>query len=167
MDLWLKVSEGDVNAFNLLFKSHYKSLCISALLLLKDEESAEDVVQEVFLKIWNKRKELAQVTNITSYLYISVKNAALDQLRKTKYITDDISEVEISDDALDPFHSVRIKELSKHLQEASDSLPGQCKVIFEMVYVEGRKYQEVADEMGLSINTVKTQSAAEQGRTAG
>lgn len=155
-DLWLKVCKGDINAFNLLFKNHYKSLCVSALLLIKDEKVAEDVVQDVFLKIWNKRKELEFVSNFNSYLYISVKNACLDQLRKTRH-TDDINEVEISDEALDPFHSVRIKELSKQLKEATDSLPIQCKVIFEMVYVDGKKYQEVANELGVSINTIKTQ----------
>ncbi|WP_293300404.1 RNA polymerase sigma factor [Pedobacter sp. UBA4863] len=155
-DLWIKVSQGDVNAFNLVFEYHYKSLCISALLLVKDEKTAEDVVQDVFLKIWSKRMELGQVGNMASYLYISVKNSCLDQLRKTR-ITDDINEVEISDGALDPFHSVRIKELSKQLEEAKASLPLQCKVIFEMVYIEGKKYQEVADELGLSINTIKTQ----------
>jgi RNA polymerase sigma-70 factor (ECF subfamily) len=155
-DLWLKVCRGDIHAFNLLFKSHFKSLCISALLLVKDEKIAEDVVQDVFLKIWSKRNELEQVANITSYLYTSVKNACLDQLRKAKH-TDDISEVEVSDEALDPFHSVRIKELNKHLQEATASLPLQCKLVFEMVYIDGKKYQEVADELGLSINTVKTQ----------
>lgn len=156
IDLWNKVCRGEVDAFGVLFKEHYKSLFISALLLLKDEKVAEDVVQDVFLKIWNKRHELTQVTNFSSYLYITVKNACLDQLRKTK-CTDDISEVEISDTGLDPFDSVRIKELSKHLQEATDSLPVQCKIIFEMVYIDGKKYQEVADELGLSINTIKTQ----------
>lgn len=155
-DLWLKVCGGDVDAFGLLFKKHYKSLCISALLLVKDEKIAEDVVQDVFLKIWSKKDELKQISNISSYLYISVKNACLDHLRKIKH-TDDINEIEISDEALDPFHSVRIKELSKHLQEATDSLPTQCKVIFEMVYIDGKKYQEVADELGVSINTIKTQ----------
>lgn len=156
IDLWLKVCRGDIDAFGILFKKHYKSLFISALLLVKDEKVAEDVVQDVFLKIWNKRGELELVANFSSYLYISVKNACLDQLRKIKY-NDDVSEVEISDTSLDPFHSVRIKELSKHLQEATDSLPAQCKIIFEMVYVDGKKYQEVADELGVSINTVKTQ----------
>lgn len=154
--LWRKICEGDVDAFAVLFKANYKSLCISALLLVKDEEVAEDVVQDVFLKIWNKRTELDQVTNFSSYLYISVKNACLDQLRKAKY-TEDISEIEISDTGLDPFHSMSVKELNKNLQEATASLPVQCKIIFEMVYIDGKKYQEVADELGLSINTVKTQ----------
>jgi RNA polymerase sigma-70 factor, ECF subfamily len=111
IDLWIKVCQGDINAFNLLFKNHYKSLCISALLLVKDEKIAEDVVQDVFLKIWNKRGELELVANFSSYLYISVKNACLDQLRKIKY-NDDVSTVEVSDESLDPSHSVRVKELS-------------------------------------------------------
>lgn len=156
IDLWLKVCEGDVNAFNLLFKSHYKSLFTSSMLLVKDVKIAEDVVQDVFLKVWSKKHELKHIVNISAYLYISVKNASLDQLRKIKY-ADDISEIEMRDNALDPFHTVRIKELSKQLTAAAETLPIQCKIIFEMVYIEGKKYQEVADELGLSINTIKTQ----------
>lgn len=156
VDLWLKVCEGDITAFNLLFKSHYKSLFISALLLVKDDKIAEDIVQDVFLKVWNKRTDLKNIVNIKSYLYVSVKNSGLDQLRKIKHTTD-INEVEVSDNALDPFHTVRVKELGQHLLEATASLPAQCKIIFEMVYIDGKKYQEVADELGLSINTIKTQ----------
>jgi len=156
VDLWQKVCKGDINAFNVLFNNHHKSLCISALLLIKDEKVAEDIVQDVFLKVWAKKTELAHVANIANYLYISVKNACLDELRKTR-LTDDIIDVEISDDAADPFHSIRIKELNQQLKEASDSLPAQCKEIFEQVYVDGKKYQEVADQLGISINTVKTQ----------
>jgi len=155
-DLWQKVCKGNIEAFNMLFKSHYKSLCISALVLLKDQEQAEDVVQDVFLKVWAKRKELENIANINGYLYTSVKNACLDELRKVRF-TDDIVEVEISDDAADPFHSVRLKELNQQLQLASQSLPAQCREIFERVFLDGKKYQEVADELGVSINTIKTQ----------
>ncbi|WP_113664024.1 RNA polymerase sigma-70 factor [Pedobacter nanyangensis] len=156
VDLWQKVCKGDVEAFNTLFRAQYKSLCIGALVLLKDQERAEDVVQDVFLKVWAKREELGNITNISGYLYTSVKNACLDELRKLKF-TDDIVELEISDDAADPFHSVRLKELNQQLQFASQGLPAQCREIFERVYLEGKKYQEVADELGVSINTVKTQ----------
>jgi RNA polymerase sigma-70 factor (ECF subfamily) len=156
VDLWKKVCEGDIDSFNVLFRSHHKPLFTSALLLVKDEKIAEDIIQDAFLKIWTKKAELAHVLNIAAYLYMSVKNACLDELRKMHF-TDDVLALEISDDAADPFHSVRIKELSKHLQDASATLPAQCREIFERVYIDGKKYQEVADELAVSINTVKTQ----------
>ncbi len=155
-DLWLSVCKGSIDAFNLLFKEHHRSLCISALVILKNEKIAEDIVQDVFLKVWTKKEEIKDINNIVGYLYTSVRNACFDELRKTRF-TEDIIEVELSDQALDPFHSVQIKELGKHLKEASESLPGQCREIFELVHIDGKKYQEVADQLGISINTVKTQ----------
>jgi RNA polymerase sigma-70 factor (ECF subfamily) len=155
-DLWIKVCQGDIGSFQLIFKNHYKPLCIHAFVIVKDDEIAQDVVQDVFLKVWNKKEELFQISNIISYLYTAVRNAALDYLRKFK-TTEDINELEIGDQALDPYQAINIKELGNHLKESVANLPLQCRLIFEMVYIEGRKYQEVADELGLSINTIKTQ----------
>lgn len=155
-DLWQQVCKGNINAFNILFNNYYKSLCATAILLLKERKAAEDIVQDAFLKIWNRKHELANVANLGAYLHTTVKHACLDELRKTKP-TQNIVDLELIANELDPFHKVSIKELGQQLQQAANSLPQQCKVIFEQVYVDGKKYQEVADHLGISINTVKTQ----------
>lgn len=153
---WLKICEGDIKTFNTFFKSKYKSLCISAFMILKQEALAEDIVQGCFIMLWERRHNLRHITNIDSYLFVIVKNACLDELRKQKLIEDieNVEDIRIDET---PYELLRVQELGAQIEMAISKLPKQCKEIFEKVYIEGGKYQEVANTMGVSINTVKTQ----------
>lgn len=150
-----RLRSGDQKAFKELYMGYYKPLCMKAYLVLKDEEQAEDVVQDVFEKLWKKKSFPENTLSLEAYLSRVVRNACYDQLKKAKRMDGDIEDVrQLSPD---PFETMALKELMQHLDASMDDLPKQCKRIFDLVYLENKKYQEVAEIMDVSINTVKTQ----------
>jgi len=141
--------------FQILFKQNYRALCLYATRYLKDVNEAEDLVQEVFIKFWHTIQR-TPAAGCRSYLYRMVKNALIDRSRRKK-----IETVE-----LDPRHY----QIEEFFQPDSDdsagidnmlaviaSLPERSRIIFMEVCANGKKYQEVADQLNISLNTVKTQ----------
>ena len=126
---------------------------------LKQEEWAQEVVLDVFMKIWEKRESLQTIVNLEDYFFITVKNAALNYLAKEerqKQITEIIAD-KIADQENSPEEILINEELFSHYVKALDRLPEKCREIFVLSCVEGLKYQEVADKLGVTVNTVKTQ----------
>jgi RNA polymerase sigma-70 factor (ECF subfamily) len=147
----------DPQGFKVLFQKYYKTLCIQAYLLLQNEGEAEDLVQDVFVKFWQERKFDVVQQSLGSYLTTMVKNAALNMLklksrlnRKEKTYQERIGIIENT-------NVMEIQEMAQMVQGVIAQLPDQCKRIFELVCVEGKKYQEAAIIAGVSVNTVKTQ----------
>ena len=151
----LNLKKGDPNAFKQLFDSFYEKLYAFSFNYVKDEYAAEEVVENTMLMVWERRQSLDSIKNVKSYLYKSVRNASFDYLKKkNKVIPLDIQ----SHDSLLSFEQHIIQEEThKLLIDALDSLPKKCKKVFELCCIEGLKYQDVADELQISINTVKSQ----------
>ena len=146
--------------FKGLFKSFYPSLCLFANSYLNNEEASKDVVQEVFIKIWEKEPVFKNKTAAKSYLYIMVKNRCLDML-KSKHLkrVDHNTAVEslelVSDDSY--FNrEVVLVELSSAIEKAINSLPYKCSRIIDLS-LKQYSNKEIADILSLSTNTVKTQ----------
>ena len=147
------------NAFEQLFKEHYRALHAYAAVMLRDEEQAEEIVQGVFLKLWEKRDQLQIQTSIKAYLYKSVHNDCLNLFERNKtrlkyenhasYTMDKHSELASK--------NVELKELEDRLGKALNELPQQCRTIFQMSRFEDLKYKEIADSLGLSVKTVENQ----------
>ena len=141
-----------------LFLKHYPGLCDRAYRIVRDRAAAEDVVQGVFLKVWDKRAEIEIGTAWDRYLYRAVTNASLNYLEKEKRLIS--SEGELSgrqrpEDRPDVIHSG--EELREAIERALDTLPPKCRAIFVLNRYEGQSYKEIAELLGVSFHTVKSQ----------
>lgn len=146
-------------AFEQLFKTHYKALHAYANLILKDEDSAEEVVQQMFLKFWEKRELLQVETSMKAYLYKCVYNDSLNFLKheKVKLKYHDFTK-QTADHLSDSASAkVELSELQIRLREALNQLPEQCRTIFQLSRFEELKYREIAEKLGISIKTVENQ----------
>lgn len=153
------VKNGDVKAYEFIFNKYYERLCNYAGTLLKNKEESEEVVQQVFITIWNKRSTINIETSLHSYLYRAVHNSSLNKLKQEKIKTGHQSALKYETvvNAESTSESVAKKELERSLYAAVDRLPEQCRLTFQMSRFEGLKYQEIAEELNVSIKTVENQ----------
>lgn len=150
------LKQGDYAAYDHLFKKYYKLLLANAYLVLQDEQSADEVVQVFFIDIWEKQLYLKMEGEIKGYLFRSVYNRALnlakqrsgEELRKQHY-----GARQQEQPGLDGMERTDIRQ---QLQQTLQDFPGQRRQAFTLVYLEDKKYQEAADEMSVSINSLKT-----------
>jgi RNA polymerase sigma-70 factor (ECF subfamily) len=145
--------------FEQLFKEHFKSLYSYAYTILKNEAVAEEIVQNVFYKIWAKGRQATIQTSIKAYLYKAVYHDSLNYLKHLKVRAHYKSQVmhQEKDQAAPASNRVLLKELEGKLRDALNTLPQQCRTIFQMSRFDGLKYQEIADELGISVKTVENQ----------
>lgn len=146
-------------AFEQMFKAHYKELHSYANVMLRDEDTAEEIVQSMFLKFWEKRALLNVQTSIKAYLYKCVYNDSLNYIKhqkvKTKY--QDFAAYTMNDHHEAASSRVELTELQFKLHEALNELPEHCRTIFQMSRFEELKYREIAEQLDLSIKTVENQ----------
>ena len=139
-----------------LFRLNYRPLCMFALHYLQDADLVEDVVQECFTVLWEKLEQGADVANRRAYLYMAVRNRCLDHLRRKGLPTESLKPYDtygiIDDDDAEERSVMEAK-----LWTAIDSLPEKCREVFLMSKRDGLKYEEIADELGISANTVRNQ----------
>lgn len=160
-DLCILVSQNDdALAFEKIFNHFYRRLFLFAKAFLKSRESAEEVVSDVFLKLWQNRDSLPAIKNLNYYLFVSCKHAALDYIEKKNKVPtinlDDLA-VEFGEIALNPEELFISTELLMRIQQAISALPPKCKLIFRLIKEDGLKYREVAEMLNLSVKTVETQ----------
>ncbi len=156
------IKQGDIAAFNILFKSVYLQLYIHCRKFIPDPEDAKDILQNVFLRFWEKRENIDIHTSLNAYLYKAIQNECLNYLRSTGTI--DIPRYEISElekqgpvEDHDPYSILRIFEIERITENAIEELPDQCKSIFKLSRINGLKNQEIADKLDISARTVETQ----------
>lgn len=140
-----------------LFKKYYSSLCRTVNRIVNDTDAAEDLVQDVFMKIWNNRQTLQINISLKSYLYRSAINSALNYLEKNKkqvnFEGTTFSEPSINDTE-DQLH---LEEVQQRVNEATEALPPACKTIFILSRHENMSYKEIAEALQISPKTVENQ----------
>lgn len=153
------VFNGEENTFERLFKTHFKSLYAYAYTIVKDEVAAEEMVQNVFFKIWEKKGGIDIQSPALAYLYKSVYHESLNYLKhqkvKAAYQAHTIHQMKNQTDHASK--KIMLSELEQQINKALSELPEQCRTIFQMSRFEELKYQEIADKLGLSIKTVENQ----------
>jgi len=158
-ELAVKIKSGDENAFELAFKKYYASMCGYANKYLSDLDQAEEVVQEVFLKYWDKRTQLDVSESLEAYLFRSVRNNCLNYIKylkvRTQYASDQ-AEI-IKEQRNESNDKVVELELQQKIHECIDQLPEKRKEIFQLSRDEGLKYKEIAEQLGVSLKTVEAQ----------
>lgn len=157
-----QINKLDTTAFRLLYKSYYKALVCYALQMVEDSESAEDIVQELFSTIWEKKMSFQSLVSFKAYLYNSVRNASLDYLKHKdvegnylqKMIDAHPDYCGVGDEEEDEdFFS---EEVYRRLLLTIESLPNRCREVF-LLYMEGNTNEEIATALSVSLETVKTQ----------
>jgi RNA polymerase sigma-70 factor (ECF subfamily) len=144
--------------FEALFKMHFRELHAYAYSLIKDWDNAEELVQGLFLKLWERNDWAGIHTSIKSYLYKSVYHDSLNLMRHEKVhlryqaLSAPASESQ-TDDAAD---KLKLGEVERHLEKALNKLPEKCRSIFHLSRFEELKYQEIAAQLNISIKTVET-----------
>lgn len=155
-----RISNNDQKAFSILFQMFYKRLLNFAYQYVRTKEIAEEIVSDVFIKLWNKRAEITKVEKPEAYLFISVKNGSLNYLEKFSLLQvcqlpeGSGSELVNTDN---PQKELEWKELLFKMDEAVSTLPVECQRIFRLSKEEGFKAKEVAEILNISPRTVETQ----------
>ena len=145
-------------AIDWIFRRYYPMCRIAAIRILKDEHLAEDITQDVFLELWKKREERQINIALKAYLRRSVMNRCLNHIRDQKMAFDDEEKLpEWPSTASNALSNLETGELEQTLQKAIDDLPERCRIIFTLSRFEELKYQEIADQLHISIKTVENQ----------
>jgi len=151
-----KLKNGDNNAYTLLMNDYYKNLCGYANLFTKDPSKSEDIVQNVFVKIWIYRKKIDPNIPIKKYLYKSVYNEFIDQYRKNKPVTSlEEKYLKVIDTIIDD-NSLDIEKLMMNVNREIDKLPEKCKRVFILNKKEGLTHDEIAEYLQISTKTVES-----------
>lgn len=150
-----QIQGGNHAAYEQVFRSYYERLCNYAHQLMQDQDEAEEMVQEVFVKIWDKRENLVVNFSLKSYLYKAVYNTCLNRLKQMK--NSKASMVENLPQSISDNGNIMIRELEKNIGQAIEKLPEQCRIIFKLSRFEELKYAEIAEHLNLSVKTVENQ----------
>lgn len=149
----------DSNSFEIIFRNFYPSLCFFAERFVCSHDDAEDIVEELFVKLWNKQLRFETEQHLKAYLYRSAKNACLDFIKLSERSgarnTVFADERGYSEEAY--LNEIIRAEVIAEVFYAIESLSPQCSKIITMSYVDGKSNQEIADELNLSLQTVKNQ----------
>jgi len=153
------LAEKDETTFEQLFKTHFKRLHAYAFTILGDEVEAEEMVQQVFFKLWERNETLSLTGSVSAYLYRAVHNESLNYIKHQKVRSNHQLHVAYSmkNEAEHPAKKVIAGELEKKIHSALNELPEQCRTIFQMSRFDELKYREIADKLGISVKTVENQ----------
>lgn len=162
LDEWcMRVAQHDDQAaFQQIFNQFYRKLFLFVKAFLKNKEFSEEVVADVFIKLWQNRKSLPGIKNLNYYLFVTAKHAAFDYLENNKKNqTVDLDEVEVDFGEIraNPEELYISAEMLRQIHLAIATLPPRCRLIFRLVKEDGFKYREVADMLNLSVKTIETQ----------
>ncbi len=156
--LFEEMKRGKEYAFDFIFNYYYSGLCVYAQKMISlPEEEARDIVQDVFVKLWNDREKLDVKFSIRSYLFVSVKNKCFDVLRKKNRsikVQEITPQQDISDES---FETYVLSELEALFNNSLNKLPERCREIFELSRLQGLKNREIALKLNLSEKTVENQ----------
>ncbi len=161
-ELIIGIRRGDLIAFEKLYLQYYAYLCLIAEHIVKNKCDAEEVVSDVFVKLWNIREKI-EITSIKAYLVRAVHNTSINYLERpviSNRLTETINESDIKLLAWDsdyPLGRLYEKEVLDILDQGIGKLPDGCREIFMLSRIEEMKYHDIADKLGISVNTVKTQ----------
>lgn len=162
-ELQSRIANDDEAAFTQLYLQTGKKLLQFSISLVRSKELAEELVEDIFVKLWANRHSIAEIQNLTVYLYVAVKNKSLTVLsQKSKQLiaaSFDFLETNIDEFATDPYDVMITQEMMARMQQAVDSLPPRCKMIFKLIREDGLRYKEVAEILNISINTIDAQMA--------
>ncbi len=152
-----RIRKGDIKQFESLFRSSYVSLVRYAKSLISDHDASEEIVQELFYRLWQNREKIKIESSLNGYLFRSVHNRCLHYIGHNKVVARHAEEIlsENQGFADNPSEILQYRELQDKVADILDSLPERCGQIFYMSRFEGLKYNEIAERLSVSVKTVE------------
>lgn len=153
------LAKRDEAAFEQIFKTHFKNLHSYAFTIIRDEILAEEIVQNIFYKIWEKAEQINPGGSIKAYLYKAVHNESINCLKhlKVRYNYQQQMLHQMKNETDNAAKKISLKELESKLHHALNELPQQCRTIFQKSRFEELKYRQIAEELNISVKTVENQ----------
>lgn len=157
LEIIRRIRQGDEAQFESLFRSSYVSLVRYAKTLIKDHETAEEIVQDLFSKLWQDRDKIKIESSLNGYLFRSVHNRCLHWIGHEKVVAKHVQEIEYlqTESPEIPADILYFKELQERISVILARLPERCGQIFYMNRFEGMKYAEIAERLSISVKTVE------------
>ena len=158
LEYWERIRQGDNTAFSQIFQKYYQALYQFAGRFVKDAQTAENIVQDVFVKLWTNRENCLITSSLKSYLYAATRNTALNFLsREKKQLSTEDLMSDRQDTTANPEERIIENEMIDGVHKAIEKLPEKCRYVYLMKRYDDLKYHEIAEILDISINTVKTQ----------
>lgn len=153
-----RIRQGDVKQFESLFRSSYASLVRYAKTLIKDQDSAEEIVQDLFFRLWQGKEKIKIESSLNGYLFRSVHNKCLHYIEHNRVVERHAEEISARqrDSQETPSDILHYKELQARVAKILERLPERCGRVFCMSRFEGLKYSEIAEKLSVSIKTVES-----------
>lgn len=165
-----KIEKDDQHAYRRLYLLFYGRLFRFVIGFTRSRELSEEIVSDVFINLWRRRKQLQEIQNLNLYLYISARNITFNYLKKLNresFISIDTVEIEPEDPFADPATMLITKEMNTRIKEAISKLPPRCKLIFILVKEYGLTHKQTAILLNLAQSTVENQVSIALKRIAG
>jgi RNA polymerase sigma-70 factor, ECF subfamily len=152
-----RIRQGDQGQFESLFRSSYVSLVRYAKTIIKDHDTAEEIVQDLFVRLWQDRQKLKIESSLNGYLFRAVHNRCLHWIDHSKVVEKYASEMASGESPVvqSPAEIIQYNELQLKVAEILEKLPERCGQIFCMNRFEGLKYSEIAEKLSVSVKTVE------------
>jgi RNA polymerase sigma-70 factor (family 1) len=156
-DIIGRIRQGDVKQFESLFRSSYVSLVRYAKTLLRDHDTAEEIVQDLFCRIWKDREKINIESSLNGYLFRAVHNRCLHHIEHSRIVEKHAEEMSFrgQESPENPSDILHYKELQAKIASILEKLPERCGKIFYMNRFEGLKYNEIAEKLSVSVKTVE------------
>lgn len=146
-----------IKEYEELFMIHYKALTLTAYRLLNNTKAAEDIVQDVFCILWEKKEQLQITTSLKSYLFRMVINQSLNYLKKNKaqHNRETLYSTYLNNEEDTITNEINFKETGKRIEQAINSLPPACRLVFVLSRYEQFSYKQIANELNISVKAVE------------
>ncbi len=148
------IIKGEEEGFNGLFRKYYKVLCAKAFLYVGDHDQAQSLVQDCFVKLWDKRSDLKRVSNLPAFLTTMVRNKSIDFVRSLKSQQNTIDGFEQTVNSVEE-NLAPVFEFEEQVGKALNNLPERCREAFEFSRFEGLSYKEIGERMEISTKGVE------------
>ncbi len=164
LELLKKIRNNDEIAFKVIFNKYYSRLYYFVLEFISFDDIAENIIQDTFFTLWNKRKELKEDSNLNAYLFTVARNNCLYKLRDQRYKQRlfstkslDQNELDMNTEVLDSLDSsaITFEEIGRIIEKTLEELPPQCKKVFILSRFGERKNKEIAEELNISVKVVE------------
>ena len=151
-----KLKNGDESGLRQMFDLYYTPMCVFALKYMDSFEQTEDLVQEIFIGFWENKRVEALTSSLKSYLFTSVRNNAINRIKKSnKFRIEELDdEFDLFED--DSYNQEELEEKKQRIYKEIEKLPAQSRKVFELIIFANCKYNDVAEELNITRNTVKT-----------
>lgn len=153
--IWLQIQQKNTHAFERYYRDHYKEFFLVSFKYTKQVTLTQEIVNDVFLKIWEGASAITIETSLKAYLYKAVINRSINAYNKSKKDLQKQKDPELVPDEGYETREMELNEMKVALYKAIDELPEQCRKVFMMSRFDQLKQQEIADKLGISIKTVK------------